>query len=52
MNAQLYSRIAAPKDMIVVPGATDVFEESFARGELARWAAQWFGCFLPATSTN
>jgi len=52
MNAQLYSRIAAPKDMIVVPGATDVFEESFARGELARWASQWFGCFLAATATN
>jgi putative phosphoribosyl transferase len=46
MNAQIYSRISAPKDMIVVPGATSVFEESFARQELARWATQWFGCFL------
>ena len=46
MNAQVYSRIRAPKDMIVVPGASNVFEDSFARLELARWATQWFGCFL------
>jgi hypothetical protein len=48
MNAQLYRKIPAPKDMIVVPGATSVYEESLPRLELARWASQWFNCFLPA----
>jgi len=47
MNAQLYRKIPAPKDMIVVPGATSVYEESLPRLELARWASQWFNCFLP-----
>jgi putative phosphoribosyl transferase len=50
LNADVYSRIPAPKDMIVVPGATDVLDEPFARAELARWATQWFGCFLPAVA--
>ncbi len=51
-NAQTYSRIDAPKDMIVVPGAASVFEEPFARSELARWAAQWFECFLPPSESR
>jgi putative phosphoribosyl transferase len=47
LNAEAYSRIAAPKDMIVVPGATNPFEEPVALATVIHQAIHWFRRFLP-----
>jgi putative phosphoribosyl transferase len=47
LNAEAYSRIAGPKDMIVVPGATNPFEEPHALATVIHQAIHWFRCFLP-----
>jgi putative phosphoribosyl transferase len=47
LNAEAYSRIPAPKDMIVVPGATNPFEEPVALATVLHQAVHWFQRFLP-----
>jgi putative phosphoribosyl transferase len=47
LNAEAYSRIAAPKDMIVVPGAANPFEEPVALATVIHQAIHWFLRFLP-----
>ena len=37
---------AAARELVVVPGATHLFEEPGALGEVARLAAEWFGRYL------
>jgi pimeloyl-ACP methyl ester carboxylesterase len=46
LNRQALARIPAEKDLIVVPGATHLFEEPGALEEVTRAAASWFGRFL------
>jgi putative phosphoribosyl transferase len=48
LNRQAFDRIDAPKDLVVVPGATHLFEEPGALGEVARLACQWFLRYLPS----
>jgi dienelactone hydrolase len=46
LNRQALARIPAEKDLIVIPGATHLFEEPGALEEVTRAAASWFGRFL------
>src|SRR5688572_8801228 len=47
-NIAAYRRLRATKELVVMPGATHLFEEPGALEEVARLAADWFGRFLPA----
>ena len=46
LNRQALVRIPVEKDLIVIPGATHLFEEPGALEEVTRAAASWFGRFL------
>lgn len=46
MNREAYNRISAPKRMVIVPGATHLFEEPGTLEEVARLAAEWFEEYL------
>ena len=43
LNQEAYQRLAAAeKQLVIVPGATHLFEEPGALGEVARLASAWF----------
>jgi pimeloyl-ACP methyl ester carboxylesterase len=47
LNRQALARLSAPeKDLVIVPGATHLFEEPGTLEEVARLAADWFGRHL------
>jgi alpha-beta hydrolase superfamily lysophospholipase len=47
LNRSALARLAAPeKELVIVPGATHLFEEPGALEEVARLAADWFGRHL------
>lgn len=41
-NEESFARLACPKEFVVVPGATHLFEEPGALEEVAQAAARWF----------
>lgn len=43
LNREALARLRAPAELIVVPGATHLFEEPGALAQVARQAAAWFG---------
>lgn len=46
MNRQAYALLTGGKDLVVVPGATHLFEEPGTLEEVARLATQWFQRYL------
>ncbi|MGC9975607.1 MAG: dienelactone hydrolase family protein [Syntrophales bacterium] len=42
MNREAFENLKCKKDMVVIPGATHLFEEPGALDEVARLAAEWF----------
>jgi len=46
LNQQAYELIASPKKMVIVPGATHLFEESGTLDEVASLATDWFKTYL------
>jgi putative phosphoribosyl transferase len=46
LNREAYEQIKAEKELVVVPGATHLFEEPGALEEVARLAAAWFVTWL------
>jgi putative phosphoribosyl transferase len=46
MNRQAYELLACEKNMVIVPGATHLFEEPGTLEEVARLAAEWFTGWL------
>lgn len=46
LNRQAFVRIPVEKDLIIIPGATHLFEEPGALEEVTRAATTWFGRFL------
>jgi putative phosphoribosyl transferase len=46
LNQLAFSRLNCPKDMVIVPGATHLFEEPGTLEEVARLAKQWFVRYL------
>ncbi|MFZ5659336.1 MAG: dienelactone hydrolase family protein [Pseudomonadota bacterium] len=48
LNQQAYEQLRAEKELVIVPGATHLFEEPGTLEEVARLAADWFTRHLPA----
>lgn len=48
LNQQAYEQLSCEKKLLIVPGATHLFEEPGTLEEVARQAAAWFGKHLPA----
>ena len=46
MNQQAYDALPGIKEMVIVPGATHLFEEPGALEEVARLARDWFSKYL------
>jgi putative phosphoribosyl transferase len=46
LNRQAYDRLSAPRDLVVVPGASHLFEEAGKLEEMAHLAADWFSRYL------
>ncbi|SFQ48884.1 Dienelactone hydrolase [Amycolatopsis arida] len=47
LNREAGSRLAGPSELVVVPGASHLFEEPGALSEVARLAGDWFVAHLP-----
>jgi putative phosphoribosyl transferase len=47
LNQRAYARLKAQKQLVIIPGATHLFEEPGALPEVARLAAAWFSRYLP-----
>lgn len=47
LNEATYRKLVGPKKLIVIPGATHLFEEPGALEEVSRRAREWFLTFLP-----
>jgi putative phosphoribosyl transferase len=52
LNRQARARMRCPTRLVVVPGATHLFEEPGALDEVARLAAAWFGTLLLGRDTT
>jgi hypothetical protein len=48
LNRAASSQMTAPRELVIVEGATHLFEEPGALGEVARLAVAWFRRFLAA----
>jgi pimeloyl-ACP methyl ester carboxylesterase len=46
LNQQAYTQLQAEKQLIIVPGASHLFEEPGTLQEVARLACQWFTRYL------
>jgi putative phosphoribosyl transferase len=49
LNEAAYSMLRCPKDLVIVPGATHLFEEPGALEKVAQRARDWFTRYLPRT---
>jgi pimeloyl-ACP methyl ester carboxylesterase len=47
MNQEAYKHLLGEKELVIVPGATHLFEETGTLEEVARLAADWFVKYLP-----
>jgi pimeloyl-ACP methyl ester carboxylesterase len=50
MNEEARARMRCPVELVIVPGATHLFEEPGTLEEVARLAAEWFGTHLVAAA--
>ncbi len=48
LNQKAYDQLKAEKQLVIIPGATHLFEEPGTLEEVARLAAQWFKKYLRA----
>jgi pimeloyl-ACP methyl ester carboxylesterase len=48
LNRQAHARLGCPKELVIVPGATHLFEEPGTLEQVATLAADWFGRHLRA----
>jgi len=46
LNQRAYAQLKAEKQLVIIPGATHLFEEPGALSEVARLAAAWFSRYL------
>ncbi|MCS7023064.1 MAG: dienelactone hydrolase family protein [Gemmataceae bacterium] len=49
-NQQAYEQLTCPKDLVVIPGATHLFEEPGALEQVAELARDWFLRYLPSVA--
>ena len=50
MNEEALAKLNCPKQLIIIPGATHLFEEPGTLEQVAREALQWFDCYLDPKS--
>jgi pimeloyl-ACP methyl ester carboxylesterase len=48
LNERAVTQLRAPKELLIIPGATHLFEEPGALDQVASLAANWFAYHLPA----
>jgi putative phosphoribosyl transferase len=48
LNRAASARMTAPREIVIIPRATHLFEEPGALAEVARLAVAWFGSYLAA----
>ena len=46
LNQAAFSRLTCPKDLVVIPGASHLFEEPGTMDEVAQWTLKWFSHYL------
>jgi pimeloyl-ACP methyl ester carboxylesterase len=46
MNREAFERLTCEKEMVIVPGASHLFEEPGTLEEVARLAREWFAKYL------
>jgi putative phosphoribosyl transferase len=46
LNRQALTLMSAPRELVIVPGATHLFEEPGALAEVARFSRAWFRRYL------
>jgi len=46
LNKQAYAQLHCTKELVIVPGATHLFEEAGTLEQVARYAADWFNRYL------
>jgi pimeloyl-ACP methyl ester carboxylesterase len=51
LNRQAFAALAGVKDLVIIPGATHLFEEPGALETVARLASEWFVRYLPPRDT-
>jgi dipeptidyl aminopeptidase/acylaminoacyl peptidase len=49
LNRAAFALLECPKDLVIVPGATHLFEEPGTLETVARLAVQWFERYLGKT---
>ena len=49
MNREAFTALRSVKELVIVPGASHLFEEAGTLEEVARLASDWFGRYLTAT---
>jgi pimeloyl-ACP methyl ester carboxylesterase len=47
LNAEACDMLSCEKELVIIPGATHLFEEPGALDEVARLAADWFTRYVP-----
>jgi dienelactone hydrolase len=52
LNQRAYARLQAEKQLVIIPGATHLFEEPGTLAEVARLAAAWFSRYLTPQTTR
>lgn len=52
LNRQAQRRLRGPNELVIVPGATHLFEEPGALDAVARLAGEWFSTHLPAVQVT
>jgi pimeloyl-ACP methyl ester carboxylesterase len=52
MNGEALEHLSGPKRLVIVPGATHLFEEPGALEQVAELAAGWFDRFLPSPAVD
>ena len=52
LNREAYRFLRCEKELIIVPGATHLFEEPGTLEQVAKHAAAWFGKFMPRSAAE
>ncbi|MBI3910077.1 MAG: dienelactone hydrolase family protein [Armatimonadetes bacterium] len=52
LNQDAYALLSCEKDLVIIPGATHLFEEPGTLEEVARLARDWFLRYLPAGASS
>lgn len=52
LNEAALDAMSCPREMVLVPGATHLFEEPGTLEEVARLAREWFGKWISSSSTD